>query len=53
MIPERLASYWLYNNYTALLILRLIDGILTTGTIASRNCSLVLYPKPEEKSKYM
>lgn len=53
MIPERLACYWLYDNYTALLILRLIDGALTTGTIASRNCSFVLYPKPEEKAKYL
>lgn len=49
LIPARLACYFLHNNYISILILRLLDGALTTGTIASRNSCMVIYPKPECK----
>ena len=49
MVPERILGYFFAENYVATLILRAIDGILTTGTIASRNVCLVLYTKPESK----
>ena len=43
MIPERILCYFFYDNYIATVILRLIDGAFTTGTIASRNVCMVLY----------